>query len=87
MKKKEKKTTTGGKLKALLTALLLAPTFATCNAVSTRFSYTATSWNMWLVGDVKAPLLRTVNITGKEGLTVNRIFSNSAIRSRTAEAV
>ena len=27
-----------------------------------------------VVGDVKAPLLRTVNITGKEGLTVNRIF-------------
>ena len=27
-----------------------------------------------VVGDVKASLLRTVNITGKEGLTVNRIF-------------
>ena len=27
-----------------------------------------------VVGDVKAPLLRTVNIIGKEGLTVNRIF-------------
>ena len=27
-----------------------------------------------VVGDVKAPLLRTVNITGKEDLTINRIF-------------
>ena len=27
-----------------------------------------------VVGDVKAPLLRTVNITGNEGLTINRIF-------------
>ena len=27
-----------------------------------------------VVGDVKAPLLRTVNIAGKEGFTVNRIF-------------
>ena len=27
-----------------------------------------------VVGDVKAPLVRTVNITGKEGLTVNRSF-------------
>ena len=27
-----------------------------------------------VVGDVKAPLLHTVKITGKEGLTVNRIF-------------
>ena len=46
-KKREKKTTTGGKSKELRTALLLALTFATCNAVSTRFSYTATSWNTW----------------------------------------
>ena len=27
-----------------------------------------------MVGDVKAPLLRTVKITGKEGLTVNSTF-------------
>ena len=27
-----------------------------------------------VVGDVKVPLLRTVNISGKEGLTVNRIY-------------
>ena len=27
-----------------------------------------------VVGDVKTPLLRTVNITGKEGQTINRIF-------------
>ena len=29
-----------------------------------------------VVGDVKVPLLRTVNIVGKEGITVSRIYQN-----------
>ena len=33
------------KIKELQTALLLALTLATYNAISTRFSYTVTSWN------------------------------------------
>ena len=71
---REKKTTTGGKSKELRTAILLA--LNVCDLQRSFYSlfvYCDVVEHV-VVGDVKAPLLRTVNITGKEGLTVNRIF-------------
>ena len=45
-KKKGKEDDNWWKIKGTANRYSLAPTFATCNAVSTRFSFTATSWNI-----------------------------------------
>ena len=40
-----------------------------------------------VISDVKAPLLRTVNITGKEGLTINRGHGIGSIFSRLFRSI
>ena len=75
MKKKEKKkAATGVKSKELPTTLLLAPTFCDLqHGFCSLFVYCDVV-ELVVVSIIKAPLPRTVNITDKEGLIVNRIF-------------